>query len=74
MMIQPDRMVPHVVTNKLSAAENEVYYDKDIIVLANPEMAGLPQVGDCPSNGWMRGRRPLHSGGLTPGALHCHIS
>ena len=34
---------PRVVTNKLSAAENEVYYDKDIIVLANPEMAGLPQ-------------------------------
>jgi cation/acetate symporter len=25
------------------ASENEVYYDKDIIVLANPEMAGLPQ-------------------------------
>jgi cation/acetate symporter len=34
---------PRIVTNKLSATENEVYYDKDIIVLANPEMAGLPQ-------------------------------
>jgi cation/acetate symporter len=34
---------PRTVTNLLSASENEVYYDKDIIVLANPEMAGLPQ-------------------------------
>ncbi len=34
---------PRTVTNELSASENEVYYDKDIIVLANPEMAGLPQ-------------------------------
>ena len=34
---------PRIVTNQLSATENEVYYDKDIIVLANPEMAGLPQ-------------------------------
>jgi cation/acetate symporter len=34
---------PRIVTNELSATENEVYYDKDIIVLANPEMAGLPQ-------------------------------
>jgi cation/acetate symporter len=34
---------PRIVTNQLSASENEVYYDKDIIVLANPEMAGLPQ-------------------------------
>ncbi|MAH26620.1 MAG: cation acetate symporter [Opitutae bacterium] len=34
---------PRIVTNQLSTTENEVYYDKDIIVLANPEMAGLPQ-------------------------------
>ena len=34
---------PRTVTNQLTASENEVYYDKDIIVLANPEMAGLPQ-------------------------------
>ena len=34
---------PRIVTNQLSATENEVYYDKDIIVLANPEMAELPQ-------------------------------
>ena len=34
---------PRVVTNEISTSENEVYYDKDIIVLANPEMAGLPQ-------------------------------
>ena len=34
---------PRVVTNQISTSENEVYYDKDIIVLANPEMAGLPQ-------------------------------
>jgi cation/acetate symporter len=34
---------PRIITNKLSPTENEVYYDKDIIVLANPEMAGLPQ-------------------------------
>lgn len=31
-----------VVTNKLSENSNEVYYDKDILVMANPEMAGLP--------------------------------
>ena len=35
---------PRQVTNQIdSSSENEVYYDKDIIVLANPEMAGLPQ-------------------------------
>ena len=34
---------PRIVTNEISTSENEVYYDKDIIVLANPEMAGLPQ-------------------------------
>ncbi len=34
---------PRAVSNALSTSENEVYYDKDIIVLANPEMAGLPQ-------------------------------
>ena len=33
---------PRPVKNKLSNSPNEVYYDKDIIVLANPEMAGLP--------------------------------
>jgi cation/acetate symporter len=31
------------VTNNIDmSSQNEVYYDKDIIVLANPEMAGLP--------------------------------
>ena len=35
--------MPRIVTNEMSDSENEVYYDKDIIVLANPEMAGLPQ-------------------------------
>lgn len=34
---------PRLVTNVISPSKNEVYYDKDIIVLANPEMAGLPQ-------------------------------
>ena len=33
---------PRPVKNVLSSSPNEVYYDKDIIVLANPEMAGLP--------------------------------
>ena len=34
---------PRTVINEISNSENEVYYDKDIIVLANPEMADLPQ-------------------------------
>jgi cation/acetate symporter len=34
---------PRVVKNKIDGSANEVYYDKDIIVLANPEMAGLPK-------------------------------
>ena len=34
---------PRLVTNKIDPSANEVYYDKDIIVLANPEMAGLPK-------------------------------
>ncbi len=35
---------PRPVTNEIDrSSENEVYYDKDIIVLANPEMAGLPK-------------------------------
>lgn len=33
---------PRLVTNELSDNANEVYYDKDILVIANPEMAGLP--------------------------------
>jgi len=31
-----------LLTSTLTANANEVYYDKDIIVMANPEMAGLP--------------------------------
>jgi cation/acetate symporter len=34
---------PRPVTNEIDNSSNEVYYDKDIIVLANPEMAGLPK-------------------------------
>ena len=34
---------PRTVINEISSSRNEVYYDKDIIVLANPEMANLPQ-------------------------------
>lgn len=34
---------PRVVTNTPSDNGNEVYYDKDILVMANPEMAGLPR-------------------------------
>ena len=35
---------PRPVTNEIDdSSANEVYYDKDIIVLANPEMAGLPR-------------------------------
>ena len=34
---------PRKVSNEIDPSENEVYYDKDIIVLANPEMAGLPK-------------------------------
>jgi cation/acetate symporter len=30
------------VTNPVTASENEVYVDRDIMVLANPEIAGLP--------------------------------
>jgi cation/acetate symporter len=34
---------PRKVSNEINLdSDNEVYYDKDIIVLANPEMAGLP--------------------------------
>jgi cation/acetate symporter len=34
---------PRLVTNEIDPSQNEVYYDKDIIVLANPEMANLPK-------------------------------
>lgn len=33
---------PRRVANTLSDNTNEVYYDRDILVMANPEMAGLP--------------------------------
>ncbi len=33
---------PRVVTNVRTENGNEVFYDKDILVMANPEMAGLP--------------------------------
>jgi cation/acetate symporter len=32
-----------IVKNEITTDLNEVYYDRDIIVLANPEMAGLPK-------------------------------
>ncbi|MEM7473763.1 MAG: sodium:solute symporter family protein [Planctomycetota bacterium] len=34
---------PRQVTNVLTDNANEVYYDRDILVMANPEMAGLPR-------------------------------
>ena len=34
---------PRPVSNELTDSPNEIYYDRDIIVLANPEMAGLPK-------------------------------
>ena len=38
-----DKDGPRKISNEINyESENEVYYDKDIIVLANPEMAGLP--------------------------------
>lgn len=33
---------PRAVSNELTQNANEVYYDRDILVMANPEMAGLP--------------------------------
>ena len=33
---------PREVTNTLTDNGNEVFYEKDILVMANPEMAGLP--------------------------------
>ncbi len=33
---------PRAVTNVLSDNANEVFYERDILVMANPEMAGLP--------------------------------
>jgi len=33
---------PRVVKNELTENANEVFYEKDILVMANPEMAGLP--------------------------------
>ncbi|MDG1873950.1 MAG: cation acetate symporter [Mariniblastus sp.] len=40
----PDRVEggPRVVTNQLTENGNEVFYERDILVMANPEMAGLP--------------------------------
>ena len=34
---------PRLVTNELSDSANEFYYENDILVMANPEMAGLPK-------------------------------
>ena len=34
---------PRKVTNSLTENPNEVYYDRDILVMANPEMADLPK-------------------------------
>ena len=35
--------VPRIVENKLTDNSNEVFYEKDILVMANPEIAGLPK-------------------------------
>jgi len=32
-----------LVTNKLTTAKNELFYERDILVMANPEIAGLPE-------------------------------
>lgn len=46
-MLGKDKLGEHgqrLVSNEISVEDpNEVYYDRDIIVLANPEMAGLPK-------------------------------
>ena len=34
---------PRKLKNKLASSANEVYYEKDILVMANPEMANLPR-------------------------------
>jgi cation/acetate symporter len=34
---------PRLVTNELTDSANEFYYENDILVMANPEMAGLPK-------------------------------
>ena len=34
---------PRIVENKLTDNSNEVFYEKDILVMANPEIAGLPK-------------------------------
>jgi cation/acetate symporter len=37
-----DEAGPRQVTNQWTDNSNEIYYDKDILVMANPEMAALP--------------------------------
>lgn len=32
-----------LISNEVTGSTNEVYYEKDILIMANPEIAGLPQ-------------------------------
>ncbi len=40
--LQREEQGPRQVTNPLTDNANEVFYERDILVMANPEMAGLP--------------------------------
>ena len=63
-----------LLNNQPTESINEVYIDRDIMVLANPEIAGSPRLGHRACRRWWRGRRPVYCGRLAVGYLKCNLS
>ena len=62
------------ISNPLSPNANELYIDRDIMVLANPEIANLPDwvYRSCRSR-WA-GCRTFYSGGIVASNIHIYFS
>ena len=59
-------------TGPQSDVENELTIDRDIMVLANPEIANLPNWGDRPGGGRWPGGSAFHGGRTAPGDFDIH--
>ena len=55
-----------------NATTNELTVDRDIMVLANPEIANC-QLGDCPCCGWRTCGSTIYSSRITIGNFGFHI-
>ncbi len=66
---------PRPLSNKPNSnSSNEVYIDRDIVVLANPEIAGLPGWVHCTNCCRRFGSRSINSCWFALGYFSCYIT